>query len=304
MKLPVIVGPTASGKTDLAVRLCELLHGEVVSADSVQVYRGFDIGSGKPSADELQRAPHHLIGCADPMEPMDAARWAELAELQIAEIRARGRIPVICGGTFLYVKALIFGLAPAPQANEGIRSRHRDLVEQQGRAALHALLFQSDPESAMRLEPNDFVRVSRALEVHEQSGIPMSEWQRRHGFRAPRHECRLFGLSRSREDLDVRMQQRIDRMLELGWVDEVKSLVEAGFRDARAMAAVGYRQVLNAIDAGMDADFGTLSEEVYRSTRVFARRQRTWLRDQAVEWLEPNAELGSLSAWQEKLLVG
>jgi tRNA dimethylallyltransferase len=282
------VGPTASGKTELAVRLAQELGGEVISADSVQIFRHFDLGSGKPSAEELDRAPHHLIDAIEPGDPMDAARWAELADGIIATLRGRGRHPIVCGGTFLWVRALLFGLADAPPADEAIRQRHKAMAHAAGRQALHAELARVDPSSAERLAPNDLVRVSRALEVFELTRTPLSEWQARHGFREPRHRARLVGVRRDREALDARIGARVDAMLAAGWVDEVRALIERGYADARPMRSVGYRQLHDALrDPGpLDPE---LRDKVYRATRVFARRQRTWLRDQPVKWLDPQA---------------
>lgn len=297
MRLLVVVGPTASGKTALAVRVAERVGGEIISADSVQVYRGFDIGSGKPTADELARAPHHLLDCVDPSEPMDAARWAELADAAIAQICQRCRVPIVCGGTFLYVKALLYGLAPAPPADSTVRERHRALAETEGRAALHEKLREVDPACAARLAPNDLVRVSRALEVYELSGTTMTEWQGRHGFREPRFDARLVGVATTREALDSRIKARVAHMMAAGWMDEVRALVASGHRHARAMSAVGYKQVLEAIDSGNDSDQDAVSAAVVRATRIFARRQRTWLRDQPVEWIEPTAGLEAVLDW-------
>ena len=285
-QLLVVVGPTASGKTELAVRLAEELGGEVISADSIQIYRKFDIGSGKPTTAELARARHHLIDAIDPDEAMDAARWAELADRLIADVRQRGCVPIICGGTFLWVRALLFGLAEAPPANDRIRQRHQSLVDTEGRDALHAELARVDSLCAERLAPNDFVRVSRALEVFELTGIPMSEWQQRHGFREPRHRARLIGLARGRDELDGRIGARVDAMFAAGWIEEVRRLVTEGYADARPMRSVGYRQILEALRAEGPLD-PELRDKVYRATRVFARRQRTWLRDQPVCWIDP-----------------
>jgi len=188
-ELLALVGATASGKTALAVALAERLGGEVVSADSVQIYRGFDVGSGKPDADELARAPHHLVSAVDPLEHVDAAVWADRAARAVDEIRARGRVPILCGGTFLWVKALLFGLAEAPPADARLRARHRAIAERDGRAGLHARLAAVDAESAERLHPYDFVRVSRALEVFELTGRPMSAWQREHAFARTRRRA-------------------------------------------------------------------------------------------------------------------
>ncbi len=285
--LLVVVGPTASGKTALAVRLAERLGGEVVSADSVQVYRRFEIGTGKPTAEERARAPHHLIDIVDPLEPMDAARWAALADEAIADIVARERRPIVCGGTFLWVRALLFGLADAPPADEAIRARHREHAEREGRAGLHSELARVDPKLAEKLAPNDFVRVSRALEVFELTGVTLSAWQAEHGFREPRHAARLLGVRHSREELDRRIEARARAMLDAGWVDEVRALLDQGFGQARAMRSVGYRQVAEAIESGEPVAEASLMESIVRATRVFARRQRTWLREEPVEWLEP-----------------
>lgn len=284
-----IIGPTASGKSSLALRLAQELGGEIVSADSMQIYRGFDIGTGKPNAAELALVPHHFVDVAEPLETWDAARWAEQATERIADIRARGRLPIVCGGTFLWVRALIYGLADAPRGDEALRARHRALAESEGRAALHQKLAEVDPASAARLAPNDLVRVSRALEVFELSGKPMSQVQAEHGFREPRFAARLVGVKREREEHDALIASRVRAMLEGGLVREVQGLLGRGFGEARVMQSVGYRQVFEALAAGTAADEGALLEAIVRATRVFARRQRTWLRDQPVEWLPADA---------------
>jgi len=284
-RLWVIVGPTASGKTKLAVELCEAHGGEIVSADSVQVYRHFDIGSGKPNADEKARARHHLVDVIEPGEPMDAARFTELAELAIAEIRSRGKRPIVCGGTFLWVRALIYGLVEAPRGDEELRARHRALCDAEGRPALHARLAEVDPTSAARLSPNDFVRVSRALEVYELSGTPLSRFHEEHGFRAPRYTARLLGVRREPAELDRRIETRARAMLAAGWIDEVRALLAAGYGATRAMNAVGYKQIVEALGGEGPLDVDALTTGIVRATRVFARRQRTWLREQPVEWV-------------------
>ncbi|HET9931350.1 MAG TPA: tRNA (adenosine(37)-N6)-dimethylallyltransferase MiaA [Polyangiaceae bacterium] len=288
--LLVVVGPTASGKTELATRLCESQGGEIVTADSVQVYRGFDIGSGKPSRAERERVRHHLIDVVEPNEALDAARWAELAEASIADIRARGKVPIVCGGTFLWVRALIYGLAAAPPASAEIRARHRELAERDGRAALHAELARVDAEAAARLAPNDFVRVSRALEVFELTQVPISRWHAEHGFREKRHEARLIGVRREKSELDALIEKRVTNMLDAGWVDEVAELIRAGHGESRAMGAVGYKQIKEALALG-HIDREALAQGIVRVTRVFARRQRTWLRDEPVEYVAPAAAL-------------
>lgn len=281
--LLVVVGPTASGKTELAVRLAERFGGEVIGADSVQIYRGFDVGSGKPTAEERARAPHHLVDVADPGEAFDAQRFAELADRAVAEVRARGRVPIVCGGTFLWVRALVLGLAPAPPADAEIRARHAALVEAEGRPALHAELAAVDPESASRLAPNDFVRVSRSLEIFELTGKPQSAWFAEHGFRSKRYEARMIGVLRDREEIDRRIEARTAKWLAAGWVDEVKGLIAAGHGEARAMGSVGYKQVKEHLEGQIPEV--ELGPTIVRATRVFVRRQRTWLRDEQVTWV-------------------
>jgi tRNA dimethylallyltransferase len=284
--LLVVVGPTASGKTELALELASRIDGEIVSADSVQVYRHFQIGTGKPSQEERARVPHHLIDIREPDEALDAASWAQLARACLFEIASRGKRPIVCGGTFLWVRALLYGLAPTPPGSAEIRERHRIIAEARGRAALHGALTEVDPESAQRLAPNDLVRVSRALEVFELTGQPLSRWHAAHGFRESLLEARLLGVHRERPELDQRIFARATSMLNSGWVDEVRELKKKGYGDARAMGAVGYKQIAEALGTGAPFELPELVESIARKTRIFARRQRTWLRDQEVEWLD------------------
>ena len=300
MTLLVIVGPTASAKTELAVELASRHPVEIISADSVQVYRHFDVGTGKPTPSERAKAVHHLVDCVEPMEPMDAARWARLAGEVLEGIRSRGRIPVVCGGSFLYVKALLFGLAAVPPADEHVRLRHARLVADQGKEALYASLSRVDPTSAARLNPNDRVRVSRALEVFELTGVPLSQWQTEHAFSCARHRAQLVGIGWSREQLDERIRARTETMLAHGWVEEVARLLETGYAETRPMRSVGYRQIADALTSGAPVEARDLRERIVRATRVFARRQRTWLRDQPVRWLPP-CVLGAVDA--ERLLA-
>ncbi len=287
-RLLAVVGPTASGKSDLALRLCRRIDGEVVNADSVQVYRRFDIGSAKPTPAQRAEVPHHLIDVFDPLDAVDAARFVQLARAQIAEIISRGKQPVLCGGTFLWVRALVYGLAAAPAADERIRARHREEAERFGRPWLHARLLEVDPESHTRLAPNDLVRVSRALEVFELTGRPLSALQAAHGFRDPEYDVRFVGIRHDPARLTERIEQRVREMLEQGWLDEVRGLLRDGYGAARGLRSVGYRQVAEALATGAEADLQSLSLSVTRATRVFVRRQLTWLRDEPVSWLSPD----------------
>jgi tRNA dimethylallyltransferase len=286
-ELLVIVGETASGKTRLAVELARRLGGEIVGADSVQVYRGFDVGSGKPTADELAGVRHHLLDVADPGEPFDAARFVVLADAAIADIRARGRVPIVCGGSYLWVRALLHGLADAPQAPPEIRARLQREVDETGAPALHARLALVDPEAAARLHPNDALRVTRALEVFETTGRTMSSIQAAHGFREQRHRARVHAIRHPREAIEARIAERAEAMLVRGWIDEVRALIAAGHATTKPMRAVGYAEV-RAFVAGELPEVELLGA-IVRATRVFARRQRTWLAKAGVDWLDPGA---------------
>lgn len=282
-RLLVVTGPTASGKSALALAAAEALGGEIIGADSVQIVRGFDIGSGKPTPEERARVVHHLVDAINPHDDIDASRFSALASAAIVDARARGKRPIVCGGTFLWIRALVFGLADAPSADETIRSAHREIVAREGRQALHAKLAAVDAAAAAKLHPNDVVRVGRALEVFEATGRRMSDLQQDHGFRAERLPARFFGVYHTPDALTRRIEQRVARMLDAGFVDEVRSLTARGFGDARAMGAVGYREVAGFLRGQIaEAD---LAVSIVRATRVYARRQRTFLKNADVTWL-------------------
>lgn len=282
-ELVCVVGPTAAGKTALAIALAEALDGEIVSADSVQIYRGFDLGSGKPTPEERARAPHHLLDTHDPHEHVDAAGYAELADAAVRDVRGRGKLPIVCGGTFFWVRSLVLGLAEAPPADDAIRARHRALVDASGRDALHAALAAVDAASAARLHPNDVVRVSRALEVFELSGKPMSVWHAEHGFRAPRHRARFLGPATTPDELRARVRARAHAWLASGFVEEVRALLARGHGATRPMGSVGYKEVHAHLRGELPA--ADLEDAVVRATMLFTRRQRTWLNHETVAWV-------------------
>lgn len=296
--LLAIVGPTASGKSDLAVGLAERLGGEIISADSVQIYRHFDVGSGKPTEEERRGVPHHLIDAIEPDEEIDASLFAARAARVIDEVRARGHLPIVCGGTFLWLKALLYGLVPAPPKDTALRQRHQELAERDGREALHARLAVVDPDSHARLEPNDLVRVSRALEVFELTGKPLSALQREHGFSELRYDVQFLGIRFEPEQATQRIERRVRGMFERGWLDEVRELLARGFAETRPMKSVGYKEVHAALSSPEPLELEPLIAEIVRVTRVFSRRQRTWLRERPVRWLTPE-EAGDPSpeAW-------
>ncbi len=258
------------------MRLARALDAEIVSADSQQVYRYFDLGTAKPSAEELAAVPHHLIGVVDPDEPFSAARYQQLADAVIADITSRGRRVLVVGGTGLYIRVLLHGVVPAPPVDPGLRASLEAEAAQHGREELHARLSRVDPTTAARLHPADLVRVVRALEIHAQTGTPASELQRAHAFETDRYAYELFVLSPPREALYAAIDARTQRMFTGGLVEEVAELVHRGYRDAAPMRSVGYAQALDVVDGRLTR------EEAIRlaaqATRRYAKRQETWFR--------------------------
>ncbi|PNS09687.1 tRNA (adenosine(37)-N6)-dimethylallyltransferase MiaA [Solilutibacter silvestris] len=282
-----LLGPTGSGKTDLALELAEHIGGEIVSIDSALVYRGLDIGSAKPSAQEQRRAPHHLIDIRDPWQPYSVAEFVEDARSAVAGIVERGALPILAGGTSLYAHALFCGLAPMPAADAGTRAAISAEAELQGWPALHAELALVDPEAAARIHATDPQRIQRALEVFRLSGKPITQWQREH-LHAPRWPVRVLKLALvldSRDELHARIERRFDAMLERGFLDEVRRLRalpqlanHPAPLDLPAIRAVGYRQAWEHLDGRIDA--GDFRSRAIYATRQLAKRQMTWLRAQ------------------------
>lgn len=274
--LIVIAGPTASGKTAQALALAERVGGEVVNADSQQIYERFDIGTAKPSAEELARVPHHLISVIPPMEQCSAARYQALADAAIAEIRARGKRPIVVGGTGLYLRVLLRGVMDAPAAQPELRAKYEAEAREKGRAALHAKLAAVDPASAAAIQTEDLVRIIRALEIYEAGGVTASELRRRHAFAQSRHEHELFVLDPPRESLYATIEKRTAAMFSGGLLDEVKALVRDGFSDAPPMRSVGYAQALKVVTGEW-----SLHEAIANTTmetRRYAKRQMTWFK--------------------------
>ena len=279
-----LMGPTASGKSAYALELAERLGGEIVSVDSALVYRGLDIGAAKPSREEQARVPHHLMDLREPWQPYSAAEFATDARIAIDAIVARGRIPILAGGTGLYFRALLEGLADMPHADEAVRASITDDADLRGWAALHADLAVVDAEAASRIHATDAQRIQRALEVHRLSGRAITSWQREaRGQRLPLKVLRLVLSPPDRAVLHERIEQRFDAMLAAGFLDEVRAL--RGLPELRAhphpldlpaIRAVGYRQAWQFLDGGCDA--ATFRERAIAATRQLAKRQFTWLR--------------------------
>nr|WP_246173002.1 tRNA (adenosine(37)-N6)-dimethylallyltransferase MiaA [Thermochromatium tepidum] len=273
------MGPTASGKTDLALQLVERLPCEIISVDSAMIYRGLDIGTAKPGPEILARTPHRLIDILDPTESYSAARFREDALAAMHEISTRGRIPLLIGGTMLYFRALQQGLARLPSADAEVRAALDAEAKRLGWAAMHARLAKLDPDAAARIHPNDPQRIQRALEVQALSGRAMSDL-----IRNARHEAlpfRLLKLARAPSDraiLNARIERRFRGMLELGLVDEVSQLWARGdlTPDLPSMRCVGYRQVLNYLRG--ESTWDDMVQRGIIATRQLAKRQLTWLR--------------------------
>ena len=282
-KIVAVVGPTASGKSSVAVEMAKRVKGEIVYADSVAVYRGLDIGSAKPTETERDGVPHHLIDVAEPVERYDAARYAREAQDAVAGIIGRGRVPIVAGGTGLYLKSLIYGLVPAPQADREIRSALRKRLKTDGAERLHDELAAVDPDSARKIKPQDGVRIVRALEIYHATGRPAGEIRKRHGFSEHRYDVLYLGLLMERELLYHLIDERVDQMIRGGIVEEVRALLEgwaggAGgcTHESHALGAIGYKEICGYLRGETDLD-ETISL-VKRNTRRLAKRQMTWFR--------------------------
>lgn len=287
--LPVLVGPTGSGKTSLAIEVAQGLDLEIVSADSRQVYRRLEIGTAKPTAAERAAVPHHLLDLVEPGETYTAERFGRDAAGAFAEIRARGRAPFLVGGSGLYVRAAEEGLFEGPSADPELRRRLDAEAERDGSDALHARLMAVDPESAARLHPNDRLRVVRALEVLELTGETMTELHRRHRESRPPVHVLRFGLSWPTATLDARIAARVDAMLAGGWGDEVRGMLDAGLSDSPAMTSLGYPEVRAWVEGRLPRN--EMTAQVVLATRRFAKRQRTWFRAQKpMTWIELEGE--------------
>jgi len=286
-----IVGPTASGKTALALELADRLGGEIVSADSRQIYRGLDVGTAKPTPAERVRIPHHCLDLVDPGESFDVARFRTAAAGAIAAIAARGHVPLVVGGTGLYVRALLRGLCPAPPRAPALRAELEAAVAAEGSAALHRRLATLDPAAAARVAPRDTVRIVRALEVALATGVPLSRWQAEHRFAERPYDALVIGLARPTAELDARIAARANAMVAAGFLDEVRALVARGV----VVDAVGYREMLACVDGRTDV--ATAVAATVRATRRFAKRQRTWFRREPdVVWHHPEADVDAIVA--------
>lgn len=293
-----LMGPTASGKTALAVQWAQRLGGEIVSVDSALVYRRMDIGSAKPDAATLALAPHHLLDLREPWQTYSAAEFAADARAAMDALVARGKLPILAGGTGLYFQALLDGLAPMPEADPELRARLTADAQVRGWAALHGELAQVDPVAAARIHATDPQRIVRALEVWHLTGEPISRWQAQsRAARLPYRVLKLVIAPSQRALLHTRIAQRFDAMLAAGFLDEMRALhVDPRLHSQLpAMRAVGYRQAWAHLDGRIDA--AQLREQAIAATRQLAKRQLTWLRGELdARWFDPERDGVSLNA--------
>jgi tRNA dimethylallyltransferase len=294
-RLLVVCGPTATGKTAFAIGIAEETAGEIVSADSMQVYRRMDIGTAKPTAAERERAAFHLLDVADPDDTFSTGRFQTLAAQAIDEILARDRTPIVAGGTGLYIKALTRGLWRGPSADPRLRQAYK-AAEAAEPGSLHRRLRAVDPERAAEVHPADFVRLERALEVYDLTGRPISEWQKAHGFNETPYRVCKIGLSLPREELTAATDRRVLAMMENGWLDEVKQLRGLNYGpELPSQAALGYRELHRHLDG--QTTYAEAVERTQTATRQFAKRQRTWFGgDAEIEWFDAHRELDAARA--------
>jgi len=291
-KILVVVGPTASGKTKLSVELALRHNGEVVSADSMQIYRTMNIGTAKPTPEEMRGVPHHMLDVAQPEEDFSVARYVEMASGCIDDILSRGKLPILAGGTGLYIDSLLSGRTFAAFAPESpLRAQLQQRAGEEGSERLWQELQGIDPEAAGRLHPNDEKRIIRALEVWYQTGKTISQHNRETQAIPPRYDALTIGLSfRDRADMWSRIDRRVDEMMEQGLVDEVKMLLDRGVpAGCTAMQAIGYKEMVQAVASG--GDVWAAAEEVKLRSRQYAKRQLTWFRrNQATRWYQWDKE--------------
>ena len=298
-----IAGPTASGKTGLAVALAQALNGEVVSCDSMQIYRGMDVGTAKPTPEEMQGVPHHLLDVADPGEDFSVGRYVRLATEAITDIHSRGRTAIVAGGTGLYLDSLVKGEEFAPPSREGERKFLEDAAEQKGIEYVYDMLMEADPETAERLHLSDRKRIIRAMEVFLITGLPLSWHIAQSRQRPPRYRPAWLGLNfRDRAKLYARIDARVDQMLAQGLEQEVQRLLDAGVDpQTTAMQAIGYKELASALRGECTVE--EAASRIKQASRNYAKRQLTWFRrNDKIRWIYPD-ETPDLLARAMKLLA-
>lgn len=284
MRLLCILGPTAVGKTELAVRVAERVSGEIISVDSRQIYCEMNIGTAKPTPDQLAIVPHHMIDCVMPNEPFSVADYQRGADEAINEIQQRGNTPVLVGGSGMYFRAVVDGLFDGPEADPVLRQKLQQEAEELGIQHLYSRLEIIDPDAAEKIHHNDLMRIVRALEVYEKSGKRISELKQQWDSGKPRYEFTVFGLNRPRAELYQRIEKRVDQMMSEGLLDEARFLSKYS-RDLYPMNCLGYKELFSFLDGQCDLDEAI--QLIKRNTRRYAKRQLTWFRkDKRIRWID------------------
>ncbi len=289
-----IAGPTASGKTALAVALARETNGEVISCDSMQVYRGMDIGTAKPTPEEMDGIPHHMIDVAEPEEDFSVSRYCEMAAPILDDILARGKTAIVCGGTGLYMDCLMRGNAFAPFPSTGVREALEARADREGIEGILSELNRVDPDAAARLHPSDRKRIIRAMEVYQETGETITAHNRRTQAIPPRYQPLWLGLDfTQREELYRRIDLRVEKMLEMGLIEEIRALLARGISPkCTAMQAIGYKEFVAALIGQGNLNYA--AQEVCKSSRHYAKRQKTWFRrNQAIHWILRTADMGN-----------
>ena len=289
-RVAIILGPTGVGKSQLALDLAEELGGEIVSADSMQVYRLMDIGTDKPCLEDRKRVRHHMLDLVLPDQPFHAGLFRALARRAIEQISARGKVPLVVGGTGLYIKSLTHGLFQTPAIDPAVRGRLKGEGEAEGGEFLYRRLLKVDPKTAGHLHPNDLFRIVRALEVFESTGVPISFFRDRHGFGESPYSLLKIGLAMDREKLYRRIEERVDRMMARGFLDEVERLLAMGYgSQLKPMQSLGYKQLVGVLLKNVEQ--GEAIRQIKRDTRRYAKRQWTWFRtDPEVLWSDESLD--------------
>ena len=289
-KLVIVLGPTAVGKSELALELALRTAGEIINADSQQVYRSMDIGTGKPSQADRRRVPHHLIDVVNPDEEFNAALFRRLATEAIEQIHRRGKTAIACGGTGLYLKALTRGLFTGPGQSVEIRRALEERIKESGLEALYRELVAIDASVSATIHPHDRQRIIRALEVYQSTGKPLSQWHTEHAFGEDPFDLLKIGLARDRAELYEQINRRCEQMVRNGLLEEVRGLVAQGFGlELKPLCSVGYRQMGAVIQGTMS--LGDASMAMKQETRNLAKRQLTWFRrDSGIRWFHPVEE--------------
>lgn len=299
-KIIIILGPTCTGKSELSLHLARTFGGEIINTDSMQVYKHFNIGTAKPDNVQRGKIPHHLIDIVEPLEEFNAAAFKEKADFSIKDVVDRGRVPILVGGTGLYIRVLLYGLFPAPKET-GLRTT---LTEEYMRDPIqfYEELKKVDLEYALRISFRDRVRVVRAMEVFRSTGVKMSEWGKIHGFREPHYSALKIGLRRERNELYSRINKRVEDMFVAGWVEEVKNILAMGYHGKeKPFSSIGYREILQYIKGEITRE--DMVQDIKKHTRHYAKRQFTWFaREKDISWYAYPEEVNGIESLASEFL--